>query len=317
VLKSYNPPFSRFVEGGYWKLAKATCTDLVGNTRYLGPNELGNAVFYIDNPLVSVEPPKYEPGSISIQATPVTVDGRAFDRVTATWRMLPHVVDFASFSATLSNLDGGGGRIYAQYTLYDNATRTATVKFDVPDYFQSGHYAITDFQMYDAAGNRIVQFFPDPVTNEQPKSVNLIHPNGDSGAPPELDLNRITVAATPTQPAAPNGETTVKVAFYARDDLSGLSNLRISLLNPQGEVMPYYFYVALTGSNALLVGTDGTKTPFAGDPGTWQRYEATIVLPAGSVPGTWGIRDMHLSDKAGFGKIYDFAEVLHFVVSAN
>jgi hypothetical protein len=318
VLKGYASLFSRYAEGGYWKLTRGTCTDVVGNTRYLGPYELGNAAIYIDNPPVPVGPPKYEPGSMSIRTTPVIIDGRSFNRVTASWKILPHPVDITQSSAQLSNLDFPGGRyLQNSFQQYDRATRTATVAFDVPDFFRGGRYAVTNIQWFDAAGNKASQDFPDSVTNEQPKSVTIVNPKGDSGAPPELDLNRITVTATAVHPAAPDGETTVRVAFYARDDVAGFRNVSINLLNPQGETVSYYFYVDRTIPGGLLPGGDGTTTPFNGNPKAWQRYEAKVVLPAGSVPGIWGIKSMSLDDNAGAGKSYDFTEILHFVVSAK
>jgi hypothetical protein len=318
VLKGYAALFSQYAEGGYWKLTKGTCTDVVGNTRYLGPNELGNAAIYIDNPQGVIDPPKYEPGSMSIRTTPVTINGRSFNRVTASWKILPHPVDITQIPAQLSNLDfAGGGILLNSSERYDRATRTATVTFDVPDFFKGGRYAVTSIQTFDAAGNTVHQFFPDSVTNEQPKSVNIVNPNGDSGAPPELDLNRMTVTATAVHPAAPDGETTVKVAFYARDDLAGLRNLYFNLLNPQGETVPFYFYVDRAHPGGLLPGVDGTTSPFNGNPKAWQRYEANIVLPQGSVPGIWGIKSMFMNDNAGSGRIYDFTEILHFVVSAK
>jgi hypothetical protein len=315
VLKNTGIPFSQYAEGGYWKLTKGTCTDVTGNTRYLGPNELGNAAIYIDNPQVVIGPLKYEPGSMSIRSTPVTIDGFLYSRVTATWKMLPHEVS-SSVLADLTGLDDGG-RLISWTTSVDEATRTATAVFDVPAYFKGGRYAVTRIQAFDVAGNTAVQYFPDSVTNEQPTSINIVNPNGDSGASPELDLNRITVTATPVHPAAPDGETTIKVAIHARDDRAGFDTLYVNLLNPQGEVKLYMFNVDPSKPGVLRSGGTKSMAPFKGDPTAWQRYEATIVLPPGSVPGIWGIKNMFVADKAGAGKYYDFTEILHFVVSAR
>ncbi len=61
---------------------------------------------------------------------------------------------------------------------------------------------------------------------------------------------------------------------------------------------------------------EGTQY-FPGDPTAWQRYEAVLTLPAGSVPGLWGVNYMTLTDKAGYYRQHTFVELMHFNVSGN
>jgi len=37
-----------------------------------------------------------------------------------------------------------------------------------------------------------------------------------------------------------------------------------------------------------------------------------VLLPAGSAPGTWGLADMTIYDRAGNLKRHDFTEIVHF-----
>lgn len=309
--------FSRHAERGYWQLTRGTCVDVVGNVRYLGAEELGNGAVYINNSEAAPGAPKYEPGSMKIVATPVTVDGHVQHRVTATWRVLPHPLAISWPFAQLSDIDTFGSRLYIDGGGYDSATRTATVTFTVPSFYKSGRFGVTRIQMGDVGENLLDLNFPDAVTGEQPVGVQIINLEADGGEAPELDLNRITVSATPTQPSAPNGETIVKVAFHVRDDGSGFNNLYLNLQNPQGQVFPHYLMVDAANPGKFLPGFDRSITPFKGDPKAWRRYEAIVTLPAGSVPGNWGIRSMFLEDKANIGKYYEFVELVHFEVSGK
>lgn len=52
----------------------------------------------------------------------------------------------------------------------------------------------------------------------------------------------------------------------------------------------------------------------SGDPTEWRSYIRTIILPAGSAPGTWGMFEMTIYDRAGNFNSYDFIELVHFSV---
>ena len=53
------------------------------------------------------------------------------------------------------------------------------------------------------------------------------------------------------------------------------------------------------------------STFFDGDPSEWTAYTETVVLPRGSAPGTWGLAEMTVWDKAGNIHRYDFTEIVH------
>ena len=54
---------------------------------------------------------------------------------------------------------------------------------------------------------------------------------------------------------------------------------------------------------------------FIGDPTVYQTYHKTIILPIGSVPGTWGLAEMNISDMAANFLRVDFTEIVRFEVT--
>ena len=112
------------------------------------------------------------------------------------------------------------------------------------------------------------------------------------------------VHAPPTNPQAPNGETRVRIVFYAKDDKAGIRNLYYTLLDPQG--ISHNFYYAHASWKTRF---------FQGNPDVWTRYEITEMLPIGSAPGKWGLAQMELLDQAHNSKAYNFLEVLHFEIA--
>jgi len=159
--------------------------------------------------------------------------------------------------------------------------------------------------MKDAALNYGSQRFSYSSRDERPVIIHVKTKSPDSKKA-EIDLNRITVEATPTNPSKPNGETKVKITFYAKDDLSGVGTISYRLRSPQGKETFTY----LQHSNTYT-------TYFKGQANEWKKYTDTYILPKGSEPGTWGLASMKLVDKAGNIVNYDFKEVMHFVVKKN
>ena len=119
--------------------------------------------------------------------------------------------------------------------------------------------------------------------------------------PPELDLNKLSLTATPSNPDAPNGEIFVDIGYWVRDDISGLGTVSFQLRDPQGIEHHYYHY-----------HDNFHGLTFDGDPTAWQGYGATVVLPVGSAPGIWGLAELYLRDKANNIAVYDFTETIRF-----
>lgn len=53
---------------------------------------------------------------------------------------------------------------------------------------------------------------------------------------------------------------------------------------------------------------------FSGNPTVYQSYHKTIILPVGSIPGTWGLAEMNVHDKAQNTLRAAFTEIVRFEV---
>ena len=89
----------------------------------------------------------------------------------------------------------------------------------------------------------------------------------------------------------------------AWDDKSGLGVVSYRLLDPQGISHFEYHY-----------HENFYNTFFQGDPTAAEEYVISTVLPIGSPPGTWGLQELTLRDKAGNTSAHNFVETVHFVV---
>ena len=121
-----------------------------------------------------------------------------------------------------------------------------------------------------------------------------------------LDLNQITVKAVPTNPEEPNGETQVDIIFRVKDNISGYSKTDIYLRDPHG-VMHFFIHYH----------HEFDEIYFSGIPTVYKTYHETIILPVGSVPGTWGVAQMIVSDKAQNRLLADFTEIVRFEVKIS
>jgi hypothetical protein len=54
---------------------------------------------------------------------------------------------------------------------------------------------------------------------------------------------------------------------------------------------------------------------FHGDPTAWGEYQIDVVLPVGSAPGTWGLQELNVQDKARNIRDYNFVETVQFQVA--
>ena len=187
---------------------------------------------------------------------------------------------------------------------YNKETNTAFINFAFPDYMPPGIYELNKITMKDIAGNKTSVYFTDDPNDEPPQTIQIQTSNPDFD-PPVLDINDITIKAEPTKPEAPNGETIVDITFKVKDNISGYHISVLRLRDPQGLTHHFYHYRA-----------DFFEMYFTGDPTIYQEYDKKIiVLPVGSVPGTWGLAEMRIEDKAGNRETYDFTEIVRFEIT--
>ena len=151
----------------------------------------------------------------------------------------------------------------------------------------------------------MIEYSPDGTGAGYPAKFVFNSENSDYEAP-TLDVNKITITATPTHPENPNGETVVHIEYYVKDNASGLGNVNYRLLDPLGNTHFEYHY----HENFYTMY-------FEGNPTVWTKYEINVILPEGSAPGKWGLLEIYVSDKAGNFTTYNFLEILHFQVASN
>ena len=302
---------SRYAADGYWMPDAIRIWDAQGNERHSGQPDSGWKL-YVDNPLADCEPPAYVKNSMRLSLSEATTeDGQPYQIVTARWQL----TEKNSIKGVYARLNDLNRETYSRresWGEYNPETGEASVGLIFPDYFQGGTYSLNYIKMEDVALNARGVYFTDPghalrdeqeILDEPPATIDIVTTNPDS-TPPVLDLNRITIKAEPTQPKAPNGETRVDITFGIKDNISGYAKTNMLLRDPQGVTHFFRHY-----------DKDFWTIYFSRDPTIYQTYHKTIILPVGSIPGTWGLAEMTVFDKAQNALRADFTEIVRFEVS--
>ena len=301
---------SKYAADGYWQPDQIRIWDAQRNERLTSENDWGWKL-YIDNPLADCEPPVYVKNSMRLSLSDTTTkNGRPYQIVTARWQ-LTEKNGIKGVYAQLNDLNRETYSRRESWGEYNPETSEASIGLIFPDYFQSGTYSLNYILMEDVALNARSVYFTDPghalrdeqeTIDEPPATIDIVTSNPDS-IPPVLDLNRITIKAEPTQPKAPNGETRVDIIFRIKDNISGYAKTNMLLRDPQGGTHFFRHY-----------DVDFWDIYFSRDPTVYETYHKTIILPVGSAPGTWGLAEMTVFDKAQNTLRVDFTEIVRFEV---
>ena len=204
--------------------------------------------------------------------------------------------------ANLISLDHSDRYAVGQYGSFNRETKEAHVRVALTQFFRGGRYGVSFLKMEDRASNIETQYFSDNPQHEPIKYTNIITSQPDSEKP-ILDTNRITIETSPINPIAPDGSTRINIEFYAKDDKSGVGHVYYKLLDPLGKVHFAYY-----------IHSNFYTQFFVGDPTVYRRYLIQTTLPRGSAPGTWGLMELSLRDKALNRSTYNFTEIMHFKV---
>ena len=299
---------SKYAATGYWRPDQIRIWDAHRNERLAAPTIDFGWKLYIDNPLADCEPPKYVPNSMRLTLSDATTAaGRAYQIVTARWK----VVEKNGISGVYAGINDENAETYSRSIVEEWGTYTqekdgfweASVQLPVPDYFPSGRYKMTRISMRDLASNSERVYFTEDGDDEAPATIEIQTTHPDT-QPPILDVNRIRIKAEPTLPTAPNGETQVDITFSIKDTISGYAKTDMLLRDPHGNTHFFRHYDADFWSLYFSRKTDVYAT-----------YHKTIILPVGSVPGTWGLAEMTVFDKAQNVLRADFTEIVRFEVS--
>ena len=291
---------SRYAAAGYWIPDQIQLWDANGNLRLGSQSDFGWKL-YVDNPLSDSEPPIYVPNSMRLSLSKETTkEGMPYQVVTASWR----VIEDSPLGFVRCAMNDTFSETYSRYgdKWYNEKTDTVRVKIIFAEYTPSGKYKLSNISMTDIALNSINVYFTEGTDSEKPQTIEIKTANPDFD-PPVLDINNIRIKAEPTHPDDPNGETLVDIAFNVKDNISGYALGSMKLIDPQGVSHHFWHYP-----------NGGGKMYFNGDPTVYKEYKQHIVLPVGSAPGTWGLAQMNLTDKAGNWKKYDFTEIVRFEI---
>ena len=302
---------SRYAANGYWRPDAIQIWDIHGNERHESQVDYGWKL-YVDNPLADCEPPVYLKNSMRLSLSEATTEeGRAYQIVTAHWKF----IEKNGIKGAYAQMNDQSRKTYSRresWGEYNTETGEASVGLIFPDYFQNGTYALNYILMEDIALNSRGVYFTDPkhglrdeeeIIDELPATIDIVTTNPDS-TPPVLDLNHITIQAEPTHPEAPNGETQIDITFKIKDNISGYAKTEMLLRDPQGVTHFFRHY-----------DNDFWTIYFSRDPTVYQTYHKTIILPVGSAPGTWGLAEMTVYDKAQNAFRADFTEIVRFEVN--
>ena len=298
---------SKYAANGYWSPDAMRIYDAQRNERLAAPRINFGWKLYIDNPLADTQAPEYVPNSMRLTLSDATTqEGRAYQIVTARWK----VVEKNGIRGVYAGINDENAETYSrslveewgEYAQEREGIWQASVQLPVPDYFPSGTYKITRISMKDLAANSNQVYFTEGGDDEPPATIEIQTSNPDTQLP-LLDLNRITIQAEPTHPETPTGETRVDITFRVKDDISGYAKTDMRLRDPQGVTHFFRHY-----------DEDFWDIYFSRDPTVYKTYHKTIILPVGSAPGTWGLAEMTVWDKAENKLLADFTEIVRFEV---
>ena len=302
---------SKHAAYGYWGPDQITLTDAQGNERHSSQVDFGWKL-YVNNPLADYKPPEYVKNSMQLSLSQGTTEGRSLQILTARWRLFEEI-GIKSIRTYLNDTNAEThSRRSENYGSYDPQTGEASVELKIPDYFSHGKYEVNYLFMEDIALNHRGVYFTDQggsrsledvIIDEAPATIDVQTTNPDD-TPPVLDLNQITIQAEPTNPEAPNGETKVDISFRVKDDISGYRSTNMYLRDPNG-VMHHFRHH----------DSDYYKVYFTRDPAVYETHYKTVILPVGSIPGTWGLAEMNVFDKAYNILRANFTEIIRFEVT--
>ncbi len=285
-------------KGGLWQTDQIVISDQTENQRFNGQNDFGWK-FFVNNSNEDVTPPLYVDKSLNLTIrNDNSLQSRPIQIVTASWRV-NDAQDIKSCYATIDHDDLTSYSI-SSYGEFDSKTHTCIVNFQITEYFRTGDYSVKQIIMSDIAGNDSTINFTNILVNN---SVFVRTTNPDTNYP-YLDTNNISITANPTNIVEPNGETNIKIIYYAKDDKSGLGHVSYILRDPQGVQHNFYHYHK--NFHGLFFDTN---------PSDLVRYDVNLILPEGSAPGKWALIQIKLDDKANNSKSYEFTELIHFEIT--
>ena len=311
---------SKHLPSGYWLSKEIHVWDSNGTPRFTSDKKFGWKM-YVDNPLQDIKPPEYVSNSLKLSSKEINSPEGSYIAVTATF-VASDNIGLDLITVVMNDQDSETYSRHVGISLrhesnqknprarYNKETGLCRVEIDFPHYMPSGVHYVSWISISDIADNvHRVRF----SKNEQDEPLVFIDINTKTPdtKSPDLDINRISVVANPTNPDNPNGETVVDIEFYVRDDISGYTLGTVMIRDPLGQEHntrhdPQNDYP--NDYAAMYLKFDVKK---------FRKFHNQIILPVGSPPGIWGIAEIGIRDRAGNFNTYDFTETIRFEVIEN
>jgi hypothetical protein len=340
-------PITKYAKNGYWTVNQIMIADAAGNKRYENNNTFGLKIF-INNPSEDLTPAKYNENTLKLSLG-VSKFGGFQPYECLSCKDYQYVE--AKFDITEKNLISYIGVNFAIPTNEKNVNRDlqfgvlsgdtnyvkrdliikdlwhVTYRYPIPEYYPAGYYKITQIYLKDEAQNEFRETFMNDtsgykVQNNQQKHLRdsiYIKTNFPDYLPPILDVNAISIKATPTNPKSPDGETLFEMEFFVKDTSefvgheAGLQNGYYVLRDPQGKQFGFSMQADFEGGNNFYYLLEDPT----GIPGSWKKYKVKTLLPKGSAPGLWGVESISLNDRAQNSKFFNFTEIVRFDIEES
>ena len=303
LVLSNTASLSKYGKAGYWIPRQITLEDNAGNLRFQGANDFGWQM-YFDNPEEDYFTPQYIAESAELDVVDSVHHELGRDHEIQILNVVWDVDENNAMDPNWACLAVTTLTDMQRYRIEDwgkYRENRCHVNLLMPDYMPTGEYTIRRLLMKDAARNYGDYVFLEDGAEQSPR-LQITTDNPD-GFAPEIDLASIVVEANPTNPNDPDGETNLRITYLIRDDISGFLDTAVRIRNPQGTT----FFRWHEGPDRDLVFP---TVPL----NEWYTHTLTWVLPAGSVPGTWGLTEMTTYDRAENTRHYDLTESIQIVV---
>jgi hypothetical protein len=227
---------SKFFKSGYWTVNQIMVSDAAGNKRYENNNTFGLKLF-LDNPMEDLTPPIYIDNTLRLNkgisnfngmGPGESVNGISTQYIEAKFDLSDrNAITYIGINYAIPKLDekgvktdpqlgvlGNGDSRYYKIDSINQDIKHIIYRYPIPEYFPKGYYELTHMGLYDEGGNRKSAFFMNDTSafSIAPNNLNITKHIRDSifidtkypdFIPPVLDVNAITIKATPTNPKAP------------------------------------------------------------------------------------------------------------------
>ncbi|HTR71172.1 MAG TPA: fibronectin type III domain-containing protein, partial [Mycobacteriales bacterium] len=249
VFQATAPSAWTWIDAGTWTVAEVDATDGYGNvtadTSVAGPPTLTvTATSDAVAPVVATPAPAFSPTSVAVTGTAETTTLSA------------HITDAVSgFVAGVGDLTDGSDAIPVSITAADRVSGTANdgtydVAVSVPARQPAGTYKFSDLTLVDRAGNsgtgaKLADLPSLTVTDA-----------ADSTGPTLASL-----AVGPAKVNADGADATVSIVAHATDDVSGVSEIDLTLTDANSSTTTVSLTSANRVSGSALSGTYATTIP--------------------------------------------------------